>query len=64
MRNFGTVEYKGFLWAIKAILPDRQCETEMLKRKYNADLCLRKKGQLYFVEIIEDAEIIEETKNE
>jgi hypothetical protein len=65
MRKFATIEYKGFLWLVKAILPERHIsKTEMLKKKYDADLCLRKRGELYFVEIIEDVEIIEETKNE
>jgi len=62
MKRFETVEYKGFLWLIKAKIPDRpDNDISFLKEKYYADLCLRKSGLLYLVEIIEDAEIIEET---
>lgn len=60
MRKFETVEYKGFLWEIKGRVEDRpDQDIEMLKKKYLADLCLRKSGVLYLVEIIEDATIID-----
>lgn len=64
LRQFETLEYKGFLWLVKGKVADRPDQNiEMLKQKYLAHLCLRKSGILYLVEIIEDAEIIEETKN-
>lgn len=65
LRTLETVEYKGFLWIVKGNVQDRPDQNiEMLKKKYDADLCLRKSGRLYLVEIIEDAQIIEETKDE
>ena len=65
MKRFETLQYKGFLWLIKAKVADRPDQNiELLKNKHQADLCLRKSGLLYLVEIIEDAEIIEETKDE
>lgn len=59
------IEYKGFLWAVKRIVHDRPgVNITAIKEACYADMCLRKKGLLYFVEIIEDVEIIEETKGE
>lgn len=64
MRKLETVEYKGFLWEVKARVQDRpDQDIEMLKKKYYADMCLRKSGFLFLVEIIEDVEIIEENKD-
>lgn len=65
MKRFKTLSYKGFLWLIKAQIPDREdLDIAMLKTKYCADLCLRKQGYLYLVEIIEDAEIVEDDKED
>jgi len=65
VRKFETLEYKGYLWEVVGKLPDRPDQPiEMLKSKYFAHLCLRKSGLLYLVQLIEDAEIIEETTDE
>jgi hypothetical protein len=61
MHKLELVEYKGFLWNVIHKLPDREDQDiAMLKEKYWADMVLRKNGLLYLVEIIEEAEILEE----
>ena len=65
LKKFETLEYKGFLWLVKGKVADREDQDiNLLKQKYLADLCLRKSGILYLVEIIEEATVIEETKNQ
>lgn len=51
---------RGSYSEVKGRVEDRpDQDIEMLKKKYLADLCLRKSGVLYLVEIIEDATIID-----
>lgn len=60
--NYEIINYKGFAWIVLRKIPDRTgVDIAHLKKIWHADMCLRKNGLLYFVEIIEDAEIIEET---
>jgi len=59
------LEYKGFLWIVlRKIKDEHDVNITEWKTITNADMCLRKQGWLYFVDIIEEPEIIEETRNE
>lgn len=57
--------YKDHCWRVIAIInedPDDNIRT--LRIKYQADLVLRKRNQLYLCEHIPEAKIIEETKKD
>lgn len=58
------VEFKGFLWIVKAKFPERIGKTDgydfdFLKEKYRGDIVLRKSDSVYVCEIIEDIEFEE-----
>ena len=64
MFNKEVVSYKDELYIVKRKFTDHpKFPTKEMKEYLRCDLTLRKLGKLYFCEIIQQAEIIEETKN-
>jgi hypothetical protein len=53
------IKYKGFLWNVKRKCADKpDIDTEAVLQGCYADMCVRQKGILYFIEIVQDAEIV------
>jgi radical SAM superfamily enzyme YgiQ (UPF0313 family) len=55
--------FQDNLYIVKKIIKERHNPIiDVWKERLNADIVLRRDGQLYFLELVPDLEIIEETK--
>lgn len=58
MNPYEIIEYKGFFWTVVRKVIDRpEVKIDAIKDACYADMCLRKNGLLYFVQIVEDITI-------